>query len=162
MTASSRVMASGGARQSMPRMYRGLISTPRSVRTLMVSLILVVVTPLLLFSAYLVLRSAEHEQEIMASTVRERAQTASAAIDRELGALRARLFILAASAHLQTGDLEAFRQQAREITDQLVLTVIVSDPIRSRSSSQYSPAVLWPTVASAGNGASTYPRCCGS
>jgi signal transduction histidine kinase len=112
---------------TMARWLRGVFSTPRSVRTQMVGLILVVVGPLLLFSTYLVLRSAEHEQEIMASAVRERTQVASAVIDRQLGVLRARLFILAASAHLQSGDLGQFRHQASDIADQLGVPVIVSD-----------------------------------
>ena len=94
----------------------------------MIGLILVVVTPLLLFSAFLVLRSAEHEQEIMASTVRERTQVASSAIDNEIGAMRARLFILAASANLQIGHLDAFREQASDTALQMGLAVILSDP----------------------------------
>ena len=98
------------------------------MRTHMVGLILVVVAPLLIFSAFLVRRSAEHEQEITANSVRERTQEASATIDRELGALRARLFILATATDLQTGDLSAFREQASETASQLGLAVILSDP----------------------------------
>jgi two-component system sensor histidine kinase UhpB len=112
---------------TITRWLRGLFLRPPSVGTQMVGLILVVVGPLLLFSAFLVLRSAEHEQETMASTVRERTQAASAVFDRQLGVLRARLFILAASAHLQSGDLAEFRHQASDIADQLGVPVIVSD-----------------------------------
>jgi signal transduction histidine kinase len=128
MAASSSVAEDSGTRWSFARPFRHGLSAPLSVRTYMIGLILVVVAPLLIFSAFLVRRSAEHEQEITASSVRERTQQAAATIDSELGALRARLFILAASTNLQTGDLVAFREQASETARQLGLTVILSDP----------------------------------
>jgi signal transduction histidine kinase len=127
MGAQSGVVADSVPRQSLARWLRIGFSPPFSVRTHMIGLILVVVAPLLLFSAFLVLRSAEHEQEIMASIVRERTQAASADIDHELGALRGRLFILAASDNLQNGNLEAFRKQASEAGQQLGLRVVLSD-----------------------------------
>src|SRR5690242_20641313 len=68
-----------------------------SVRAHVIGLILVILTPLLAFSAFLVLRSAANEQDFMAATVRERTREAAAAIDHELGSLRTRLFMLAAS-----------------------------------------------------------------
>ena len=99
-----------------PRARRvwGYKSSSPSIRTQMVALVLVAVVPLLTFSAYLVLRSASHEQEIMASTVRERTQASAAAVDHELGVLRARLFVLAASEHLQATDFATFHTEARE------------------------------------------------
>src|ERR1700731_526165 len=128
MAASSGVADDSGARWSFARPFRRGLSAPLSMRTHMVGLILVVVAPLLIFSAFLVRRSAEHEQEITANSVRERTQEASAAIDHELGALRARLFILATATDLQTGELSAFREQASETASQLGLAVILSDP----------------------------------
>jgi signal transduction histidine kinase len=104
------------------------MSLPLSVRTFMVGLILVIVLPLLAFSAFLVLRSAEHEQEIMANTVRERTQAAAAAVDQEIGLLRARLFAIAASRHLQAGNLASFHAQASEVARELGLTIVLSDP----------------------------------
>ena len=97
-----------------------------SVRTHVVGLILVIFTPLLAFSAFLVLRSATHEQDFMAATVRQRTRQAAAAIDHELGSLRTRLLMLAASHSLQTGDLPAFRAQAvaAVIPDGLSLTLV--------------------------------------
>ncbi len=128
MAASSGVADDSGTRWSSARRFHRGLSAPLSVRTYMVGLILVVVAPLLIFSAFLVRRSAEHEQEITANSVRERTQGASATIDRELGALRARLFILATSTYLQTGDLVAFREQASDTASQLGLAIILSDP----------------------------------
>ena len=101
--------------------------SPRSVRTYMVGLILVVVVPLLAFSAFLVLRSAEHEQEIMASTVRGRTQSAAATIDHELSLLRARLFVIAGSKYLQAGDFAAFHAQASQAAQEHGLNVVLSD-----------------------------------
>src|SRR5207302_1257895 len=74
-----------------------------------------------------VLRSAEHEQEIMAGVVRERTAAAAAAIDRELSLLRARLFVLAGSTHLQTGDLAAFQAQASTSDDEDRPKITLSD-----------------------------------
>jgi signal transduction histidine kinase len=81
----------------------------------------------LAFSAFLVLRSAEHEQEIMANTVRERTQAAAAAIDHELSLLRSRLFVIASSKHLQTGDLAAFHAQASDAAREHGLNIVLSD-----------------------------------
>ena len=127
MGASVGVMQASGARRFLARWVPRVSRTPLSVRIHMVGLILVIVAPLLMFSAFLVLRSAEHEQEIMASTVRERTQIAAAALDRELSGLRARLFILAASNHLRAGDLDEFARQSEETSRQLGLPVILSD-----------------------------------
>jgi signal transduction histidine kinase len=101
--------------------------SPLSVRTCMGGLILVVIVPLLAFSAFLVLRSAEHEQEIMASTVRERTQAAAAAIDHDLSLLRSRLFVIAASKYLQAGDFAAFHAQASQAVREDGLNLFLYD-----------------------------------
>jgi signal transduction histidine kinase len=107
----------------------GRPASRRTIRSHMVGLVLGVVVPLLAFSAFLVLRSAQNEQEIVASTVREAASTTAATIDHELSLLRARLFILAGSRHLQTGDFAAFHAQAGEaVKDGGGPNVILSDP----------------------------------
>jgi signal transduction histidine kinase len=110
------------------RRWGELFAPPLSVRTYMVGLMLAGVVPLLAFSAYLVLRSATHEQEILASTVRERSHAAAAAIDQELNLLRARLFILAASRHLQAGDFAAFHAQASELAKDTGLHIVLKAP----------------------------------
>jgi signal transduction histidine kinase len=127
MSGTAGVRELAAPRRLPTRWIRRVLSSPYSVRAYVVGLILAVVAPLLMFSAFLVLRSAEHEQEIMASTVRERTGTAAATIDHELAALRSRLFILAASNNLLTGDLAAFHAEATAIGKQLGLTVVLSD-----------------------------------
>ena len=99
-----------------------------SIRAHMVALILAVMVPLLAFSAFLVLRSAAHQQELMANDVRERTQTAAATIDYDLGMLRARLFGLAASRALQKGDLAGFYRQASDVANNEGLRIVLSDP----------------------------------
>jgi signal transduction histidine kinase len=125
--------AAATGRFAVPRRARAgwwrAIRTPRfSVRTHVVGLILVIIAPLLAFSAFLVLRSAAEEQEFMANAVRERTRAAAAAIDHELGALRTRLFILAASRALQVGNLDAFRSEATAAVASDGLSVVLTDP----------------------------------
>jgi signal transduction histidine kinase len=115
------------AHRPRARWLRARMSSPLSIRTYMVGLILVVVVPLLAFSAFLVLRSAEHEQEIMASTVRERTQATAAMIDHELSLLRSRLFVMAGSKYLQAGDFAAFHTQATQTAREDGLNVVLSD-----------------------------------
>ncbi len=104
------------ARQARGRWLRAIAASRFTVRTHVLGLILVIVTPLLVFSAFLVLRSAAHEQEVMANTVRERTREAAASLDHDLGALRTRLFMLAGSHSLLAGDFAAFREQALDVT----------------------------------------------
>ena len=104
------------ARQARGRWLRAIAASRFTVRTHVLGLILVIVTPLLVFSAFLVLRSAAHEQEVMAHTVRERTREAAASLDHDLGALRTRLFMLAGSRSLLAGDFAAFREQALDVT----------------------------------------------
>jgi signal transduction histidine kinase len=98
-----------------------------SVASHMIGLILAIVTPLLLFSALLVLRSALHEQEVTGNAVRERTREAAAALDHELGTLRTRLFLLASSQYLHAGDLAAFHAEATDFVKEDGLTVVLSD-----------------------------------
>ncbi len=109
--------------------WLGAIAASRlSVRTHVVGLILVIVAPLLAFSAFLVLRSASNEQNFMAATVRERSREAAATLDHELGSLRTRLFMLAASHTLQTGDLPTFRAQAIAAVQPDGMSLVLVDP----------------------------------
>ena len=91
----------------------------RCVRIYMIALILAVLLPALCFSAFLVLRSAKHEQHFLASTVRERAETASTALDLLLSTTRARLFRIANTATLDHADItEFFSRVARAVSKQ--------------------------------------------
>ena len=104
------------------------VASRLSVRTHVVGLILVIVAPLLAFSAFLVLRSATHEEDFMAATARERSREAAATIDHELGSLRTRLLLLAGSRSLQSGDLEAFRADAIQLVKQDDMSLVLLDP----------------------------------
>lgn len=116
------------ARWARALWLRAVLSAHYSVRTHVIGLILVVILPLLAFSAFLVLRSAANEQEFMANSVREHTRESAAALDHELGALRTRLFILAASRQLQADDLTAFHAEALEAVRPDGLSVELSGP----------------------------------
>jgi signal transduction histidine kinase len=96
-----------------------------SVRTYVVGLIVVVLLPLIAFSGFLVIRSAEHEQDIMASFVRDRTRATASAIESELSAWRARLFIVASEVNREPTSLVTFRERAAE--DFPGMTVILTD-----------------------------------
>jgi signal transduction histidine kinase len=98
---------------------------PRSVRTYLTGLILGVLVPPLLFGGFLVIRSAEHEQDVLATSVRNRTRIAAAAIEDELNTLRGRLFLLAGRLSLQTSDLSEFQRRASEEFGDM--TVILSN-----------------------------------
>jgi signal transduction histidine kinase len=92
------------------------MTTPRlSVRSYLVGLVMVVLLPLLAFSAFLVIHAAEREQAVMADVVRSQAEVLAAAIDRELAALRPPLFNLANASELRRGDLAGFYRRARDV-----------------------------------------------
>lgn len=112
MGGAEGVEAGSAVRLPRPRWLGGWLLASWSIPSLMAGLILAVVVPLLAFSSFLVLRSAQHEQALMAEVVRERAQAAAATIDYDLSLLRARLFILAGARSLQTDDLAAFHVDA--------------------------------------------------
>lgn len=71
------------------------LQPPFAVRTHVLGLILVILLPLLAFSSFLVIRSAEHEQELLAATVQDRTRAAARDIERELASLRSQLFVIA-------------------------------------------------------------------
>src|SRR6185312_12565041 len=97
---------------------------PRSVHTYLVGLVIGVLLPLLGFSAFVVIRAAQTERNDMATLARNRTRIAAAAIEDEIGALRARLFLLAGGLSLQTSDLSEFHARAREAFGPL--TVVLS------------------------------------
>jgi signal transduction histidine kinase len=99
---------------------------PLSVRTYLIGLIAGVLLPLMALSGFLVLRAAEREQDTMAQTVKSRTRLAAAAIESELGSLRARLFLLGGGLSLETSDLVSFHARAKEAFG--AMTVILSDP----------------------------------
>jgi signal transduction histidine kinase len=97
---------------------------PRSVHTYLSGLIVGVLLPLLGFSGFVVIRAAQHEQDVTATLARNRTRLATAFIEDELGALRSRLFLLAGTISLQTSDLNEFHARAKESFDPM--TVVLS------------------------------------
>ena len=98
----------------------------RSVHTHLVGLIIAVLLPLMGFSCFLVIRSAQHEQDAMAMAARNRIRIAAAEIEGEIGSLRARLFLLAGGLSLQSSDLNEFHAKAKDAFEKM--TVVLSNP----------------------------------
>jgi signal transduction histidine kinase len=94
----------------------------------MLGLILVILLPLLAFGAFLVLRSAEHEQQILAATVQDRTRAAARDIEREIGNLRSQLFVVANAGELQPGNFAAFYARATTALGQRGLALVLSEP----------------------------------
>ena len=105
--------------------HRADMRSPRSVHTYLVGLIVGVLLPLLGFSGFIVIRAAEHEQDVTATLARNRTRIATATIEDELGALRGRLFLLAGTISLQTSDLSELHARAKESFDPM--TVVLSN-----------------------------------
>ncbi len=101
---------------------------PLSVRTHVLGLILVSLLPLLAFSAFLVLRSAEHEQQILAATVQDRTRAAARDIEREIGNLRGQLFVVANAQEPQPGNFGVLYERAAAALGQRGLALVLSEP----------------------------------
>ena len=94
----------------------------------MLGLILVTLLPLLAFSGFLVIRSAEHEQAILAAAVQDRTRAAARDIERELGNLRSQLFVVANAGELQPGNFAALYDRATASLGQRGLALVLSEP----------------------------------
>ncbi len=75
----------------------------------------------------MVLLSAQHERDIMARTVRERAETTAASLDLLLSTVRARLFALASAAPDDAAGMETFYARASQAIDHHSLMVVLTD-----------------------------------
>ncbi len=94
-------------------------------------LVIAIVLPFLGFAALLVDHAASGEQELRARMVRDAAIGAAGDLNRQLGVQQALVLALADSRALQTGDLEAFHDQARELLRRQDVTAV---PVRSSRS----------------------------
>ena len=99
----------------------------RSVRVQVVHLVVAVTLPLLVFGALLLIRSAESEQRIIATTVQERAQGAAADLDRELRNLQDIVSIIASSHYLFGGDFAVSRRRPTNSRRGAALGLAVKD-----------------------------------
>jgi len=100
---------------------------PLSVRSYVLGLILVILIPLLGFGAYLVIRAAQHEQELLAETVRGRTREFARALERELATLRSHLFVIANVGTVEGEGFVSFYERAHSDMEQHGMTVILSD-----------------------------------
>jgi signal transduction histidine kinase len=100
---------------------------PLSVRSYLLGLILVVLVPLLGFGAYLVIRAAQHEQELLAETVRGRTREFARALERELATLRSHLFIVANVGTVEGEGFVNFYDRAHSDMERHGMAVILSD-----------------------------------
>ncbi len=91
-------------------------------------LVIAIVLPFLGFAALLVDHAASGEQELRARMVRDAAIGAAGDLNRQLGVQQALVLALADSRALQTGDLEAFHDQARELLRRQDVTAVLYDP----------------------------------
>lgn len=101
---------------------------PYSVHAHVVGLILVTLLPLLGFSAFLVIRSAEHEQDVLAETVQERALAAARDIEQQLGILRSHLFVIANTNGLSPQHFATLYAQGTATLEPHGLALVVSRP----------------------------------
>jgi signal transduction histidine kinase len=101
---------------------------PRSVSTHVLGLILVTLVPLLAFSAFLVIRSAEHEQQLLANTVQDRTRAAARDIEGEIGSLRSKLLVAANAAEPQPANFAAFRARAATVLAPHTVALVLSEP----------------------------------
>ena len=112
----------------MSESLRRRLRPPFSVRTHVLGLILVTLLPLLAFCAFLVIRSAEHEQELLAATVQDRTRAAARDIEREIGNLRSQLFIIANAGERQPGNFAPLYARATAALGHRGLALVLSEP----------------------------------
>jgi signal transduction histidine kinase len=99
----------------------------RSARVHVARLVVAVALPLLVFGALLLIHSADNEQRIISTTVRERAQGTAADLDRELRNLQDLVSILASSHHLFVSDGARSRHHAMSLLRDSALGLVIRD-----------------------------------
>jgi signal transduction histidine kinase len=110
---------------AMLTVHRGM-KRSRSVRVYVVRLVVAVAVPLLLFGAWLRIRSAENEQRSIATTVEERAHGLAADLDRELRNLQDLVSVLASSRYLFLSEFTSSRHHAKSLKN-LPLGLVLRD-----------------------------------
>jgi signal transduction histidine kinase len=98
-----------------------------SIRAHVVHLVIAVTLPFLAFGAFLLIRSAQNEQQAIATTAHERAQGVAADLDRELRNLQELISILATSHYLVVGDFAASYLGAISSLKYRTLGILVRD-----------------------------------
>src|SRR6185369_11973126 len=116
----------------MLRLYRQLArwrSKGYSVRVALSAIVAAILIPALLFGGWLTLHSAEAERLQLEKNLHQQAQQVVSEVDREIGSTIYLLTALASSFALQTDNIEAFRQQAMELSQQLKVQIVLFDPM---------------------------------
>lgn len=101
---------------------------PLSVRTHILGLILVTLLPMLVFSAFLVIRSAEHEQVLLTASAQDRTRAVAREIEQEVAGLRSQLFILANTVEMEPGDFAQLYARAVNALAPRGLAMVLSTP----------------------------------
>ena len=86
-----------------------------------------IVVPVLVFAGLLFVQFERSERTRLEERVREVASNVAVDVDREIDNIIATLAALAASPSLQTGDLPAFREQARKVLRATGSNIVLRD-----------------------------------
>ncbi len=87
----------------------------------------VLAAPILIFVAFLLWQIAATERSRLEEEASETARNVAVAVDREMTGLLASLDVLSLSVYLQSGDLEAFHAQARQLADRQGIIPVLAD-----------------------------------
>lgn len=98
-----------------------------SVRAHLAIYTVALVTPVLLFAAFLFWQVAATERARIEGDASDGSRSVAAALDRELAGLFASVDVLAMSADLQSADFEAFHRQAAALDRRQNITMILTD-----------------------------------
>ena len=98
-----------------------------SIRAYAFAIALLVWAAVLIPVAVLTIGSAQSERARLEQSARDKTREATAAIEQEIIAVENALTILSTSSFLQNGDIEAFYNQAKEVSRQTGLQVVLHD-----------------------------------
>jgi len=98
-----------------------------SIRAILARLVVACVLPGVLAAAFLIFDFYRHERQQLDQDMREVVHSLALAVDGDLVATQAVLEALATSPHLATGNLAAFRDQARQVLSGHADNLVLSD-----------------------------------
>jgi PAS domain S-box-containing protein len=102
-------------------------SHTRSIRTILAALVLAVLVPILLFSAYLVHAYTQRERQQAARDAITHADQIRIDVERQFQSISAVLAALASSPALQIRDFKTFHRQAESVTQLIDVPVVLRD-----------------------------------
>ena len=104
-----------------------LIRSLNAARAYAMLILGVVLTPALILAGALAIHSARLERAQLEQTAKNQSREATAAIERETGAIQNVLFALSDSSLLRRDDLEGFFAQATDVARRLGVVIVLSD-----------------------------------